>query len=557
MEWQKKAQEIAHNYKLDPLPTVSLAFGALAIIVTLAGCEGGLSGSFVTDCGGPDQTQIVAEIYSDPAKVVCDPFQNNPGQLGADRYHGIVGRLGYVPNGGAAAQLFRDFADRGTWVDASLFLTDLNIPTRSFDLGFFNQEGSLLVDQTGDKLYENFALDMESRIQLTASDAEGDYQFAVLSDDGSIMEIDRGNGWEVLVGNDGLTATRLRGSLERIHLTHGDGMPIRVKYFQGPRFHIALAVLWRPYPEAGGFPAQDVRFGQSGNSLFFDYTVTPSIPKAPYFDLLNRGWRPVPGKNFQLPAHVLSNPCTPPAPQYRVAKMCTDGEFTPKTTVKLGLSIDPTDSARTTIINNFATIGFTAIPYTDAEVIAAKPQTDGVTVLAVSRKATVAPITAAYTDAIRAYVAQGGSLIGEYDGAALAFTDRGTGQVIMNNLTSMMGFFTGRIAGGGALLPLESGRAYVIDSTHPIMAGMPVSFINGVRTAFAMTEFDDSWLSVQAQFISSGYADLVPAGTYPSVMSARCGSGRVVLFTMNHFQVMNQTPVNRMVQNSLNWVIGQ
>jgi hypothetical protein len=162
-----------------------------------------------------------------------------------------------------------------------------------------------------------------------------------------------------------------------------------------------------------------------------------------------------------------------------------------------------------------------------------------------------------YVAGIRSFVAQGGSLLGEYDGAALAFTERGTGQPILANLTPTFGFFDGSIAGGGALLPLESSRAFVIDSNHPIMSGMPASFLNGVRTAFALTGFDEEWLGVQAQFTSTGFGDLVPAGTYPAVMSARCGKGRIALFTMNHLQVMNQSPVDRMVRNTLDWLVGR
>jgi hypothetical protein len=486
--------------------------------------------------------------------VVCDPFQNNPNYAGAGRDHGVVGRLGYIPTGSTAASTFNDFYNRGTWMEAKLFLSDLNVPTRRFDLGFFSQDGQLLVDQTGDKLYENFALEMETRVQLQDSDAEGDYQFAVLSDDGAIVEIDRGNGWEVLINNDGLTPTRLRGSMNRVPMVRGNGLPLRVKYYQGPRFHIALVLLWRPYPQAGG---AEPRFGQSGNTLWFNCDVSPSVPKDPYFELLNRGWKPVNARNFQLPAHIASNPCTPPPPKYRVAQMCTDGNFIPKPTLKLGLSMDSSDGSASTIRNNFAAIGLAPIEYTDEEVVARRPQTDGVTVLAVSRKVTRAPVTQAYIDALRAYVAEGGSLIGEYDGAALAFTEFVPGQAIMNNTNPSFRLFDGTVAGGGALLPVESSRAYVIDAGHPLMAGMPANFLNGVRQAFAITNYDDRWLSAHAQFISTGFGNLVPAGTYPAVMSARCGPSRVVLFTMNHFQVMNQAPVSTMIQNALNWTVGQ
>lgn len=526
---------------------------ASAMLLALTACD---SEVVITDTG---TTTVVADIYSNPNQVVCNPFENNPAFPALGMKHGIVGRLGYIPADNPPGRFYRDFEERGSWVNASLFLSDMNVPTRKFDLGFINQNGDTLTDQTGDKLYENFALELETRVKLTADDAEGDYQFAILSDDGSIVEIDRGNGWEALINNDGLTPTRLQGSLERIALSHGDGLPLRVKYYQGPRHHIALILLWRPYPDSG---AADPLFGRNGNGLFFNYGQVPSVPKDPYFDLLHRGWRPVPSANYQLPAHVAGNPCAQqqepePEIQYRVAQMCTQGEFVPKPTLKLGLSMDPGDVSAATIRSNFGAMGVAPIEYSDADVIAGKPQTDGVTVLAISRKVTVAPVSQDYVNAVRAFMSEGGSVIGEYDGAALAFTDYVPGQLIMNNVNPSFRLFDGTVAGGGALLPVESSRAYVIDADHPLMAGLPANFLNGVRQAFAVTDYDDRWLNTHAQFISTGFGDLVPAGTYPAVMSARCGQGRVVLFTMNHFQVMNQAPVSTMIHNALNWTVGQ
>jgi hypothetical protein len=242
-----------------------------------------------------------------------------------------------------------------------------------------------------------------------------------------------------------------------------------------------------------------------------------------------------------------------------VAEQCTAGQFVPKINVKMGLAIDSDDSSAASIQSNLTAMGYSYSVYSDADVAAGRLISDGVNVLMLARTAVLAPASPEYIAAIREYVFLGGSLLGEYDGAALAFTsqDGSSGVAIMNNINPSLGIFEGVVAGGGALLPLESSRTYVTDGGHPIMTGMPVNFLNGIRTAFAVTGYDDQWLSVEAQFTSTGYNNLVPVGTYPAVMSARCGGGRVVLYTMNYFQVLNQSTIQTLVRNSLQWASGQ
>lgn len=132
-----------------------------------------------------------------------------------------------------------------------------------------------------------FLFASESVIQLGDTDEEGDYQFALLADDGAVMSIDRGNGWEVWVNNNGgLAATKLMGSNQRLSLLRGQRIPVRVDYYQGPRFHIALSLLWRKVASTQSLA--EPRFGQSGNSLFFDFNTVPSTPMAAYHELLHR-----------------------------------------------------------------------------------------------------------------------------------------------------------------------------------------------------------------------------------------------------------------------------
>jgi hypothetical protein len=207
-------------------------------------------------------------------------------------------------------------------------------------------------------------------------------------------------------------------------------------------------------------------------------------------------------------------------------------------------------------------MGVSVTAYSDADLAAGRLITDAVTVLIVSRKFTLSPPAPATVSAVRDYIAAGGSYIGEYDGAAWVFTAFQAGQPIIGQLQPSLGIFEGVIAGGGALLPIGQSRTYVSDPMDPLVQGVPASFLMQSHSAFAVSGLNSDWLHASATFTSVGYQGLVPAGSYPALLSGRCGSGRVVLFTMNHFQVIldpntdELSPVATLLRNALNWSVG-
>jgi hypothetical protein len=240
-----------------------------------------------------------------------------------------------------------------------------------------------------------------------------------------------------------------------------------------------------------------------------------------------------------------------------VDPICQAGEFAPKNSLVAGISIDPGEGSAPSIESGLAAIGIETTEYTDAEIAAGKPVTDGVTVLILSRKVVLAGVDSAYVDGVRSFVAQGGSLLAEYDGAALLF-DRyeGLNVSFTGHFSPSIGLFSGNIAGGGLLLPLTFSSAFVIDSTHPIMLGVPTTLSTGLRAAFALSDYPSSWLSPLATFSASGSTGSIPAGTFPAVLAGRCGGGRVAILTMNHFSVISDPGVSTLVQNAVNWLIG-
>ncbi|MBK9293884.1 MAG: hypothetical protein IPM57_05480 [Oligoflexia bacterium] len=268
------------------------------LLASLAACVYGDSGS----SGG---TNVDIKPPIDNSKVVCTPFSGGDPAL---PYNGAVANLVYLSDDQPRYTNVIDYINNGHLADVTLFLNKLDTPTRPFDFGFVTEAGSLIQDQTGDTLYEYFGLHVESFLKLREGDPVGDYQFALLSDDGAVMQIDDlGLGFRTLVDNNGTHPTRMACSSERIPFDQNTMLPMKLDYYQGPRYHIALTLLWRPYPENPA-DVNDPLCGRQGNSLFWDSTQTPSAPNA-FNDLLARGWRVVSTENFRLPASFGSNPC--------------------------------------------------------------------------------------------------------------------------------------------------------------------------------------------------------------------------------------------------------
>jgi hypothetical protein len=104
-------------------------------------------------------------------------------------------------------------------------LKQLDITNRDFTEGFPGVEGRI----------EWFALDIRFQLNIPVS---GDYEFALNSDDGSRLYID---GREE-IDNDGE-----HGQLEKVKIVSlAAGMhEVRIPYFQGPRYSIALELKWK------------------------------------------------------------------------------------------------------------------------------------------------------------------------------------------------------------------------------------------------------------------------------------------------------------------------
>jgi hypothetical protein len=245
-----------------------------------------------------DSTQSVDDpSQPPPATVVCDPF--NQANI-VDPKMGISGslysagaRLNSATCTNPSQCTSRDYVKQGMKVDAVLFLSQIFVPTRNFTAGFSADGQNALKDGNNQDLIEWFALDLRSQFVLDAADMEGDYQIAIVSDDGHTLDI---QGTEFLK-DEGEHAPQLKCSGSTIHLTHENAYPFRLTYFQGPRTQISLVMLWRKVDAS-----TNLKDCGTSDGLIADQNNLPTALKS-------RGWKVLQPSHFQLAAG--KNLCAP------------------------------------------------------------------------------------------------------------------------------------------------------------------------------------------------------------------------------------------------------
>ncbi|MBY0383690.1 hypothetical protein K2X05_00905 [bacterium] len=235
-------------------------------------------------------------------KVVCDPF--DPGTPGPN--DGMIATLYYRGANQPRWYTVDEYIQLGQKSSKYLFFSKLDVPTRIFSMGFPSETGESIQNDQQQVLNEYFALSVSSVLKLAPQDAEGEYELALLSDDGAIMQIRDDDGvYRTVVNNDGDHPTKL-GCGQRITMTRNTEFVVKLNYYQGPRYHISLIPMWR---KVDASTTAEPRCGQLGNSLFFDFNNN-SQPQPAYNELLSRGWKPIAAENWHMPAFALFNPCT-------------------------------------------------------------------------------------------------------------------------------------------------------------------------------------------------------------------------------------------------------
>lgn len=251
-------------------------------------------------------------------KVVCDPLApgDNPGPN-----DGLKAELFYLNSTQPHYQRLEDYFSQGTKSSKFLFFSKVDVPTRIFNQGFPSETGSMLVNDLGENLIEYFALRFNSVLKLSDQDEEGEYELALLADDGAKLYVRNEAGvYDTLVDNDGDHSAKM-GCGGKIQMTKQSEKVVRLEYYQGPRNNIALIPLWRKVTPT---TVPEPQCGVQSNSLYFDYNHG-STPRQAYLDMLARGWKPIAAANWHLPQSAVFNPCVvelkPTISNYQLVKM--------------------------------------------------------------------------------------------------------------------------------------------------------------------------------------------------------------------------------------------
>jgi hypothetical protein len=242
-------------------------------------------------------------------RLVCDPFSIPVDDPAPNNYEkGLKANLFYRDGDMPRMYKTTDYINFAKKSDKIIFLTDVNVPTRMFTEGFSTPSGDTLKKDTGEKLIEFFGLKMSTNIILANDDTEGEYELALLSDDGANMIIKSGTGSEadeILIANDGDHPTKMGCSSRVVRFRKNVMLPVELTYYQGPKYHISNMLIWRKSSTAG----TDSACNTLGNNLFFNPNQN-SAPQQAFKDLESRGWKVLKPDNFVVSSTKVDyNPC--------------------------------------------------------------------------------------------------------------------------------------------------------------------------------------------------------------------------------------------------------
>ncbi len=197
-------------------------------------------------------TPIDQEPPPPPPIVVCNPLDSSTHSLCpvSTSDEGLVGNLYYLTRGitdGLGKTLeqavINDYIQHGVKTNALLKFNQVNITPRAWDSGFGSSEGALVKKDDGESLFEWFAIHLEGKIKLP----QGDWQLAIISDDGMRVTIDG----QILLEDDGIHAPRKLCAATSLSSDGNTKLPIDIKYFQGPRVQIAMQLVYREASRMG------------------------------------------------------------------------------------------------------------------------------------------------------------------------------------------------------------------------------------------------------------------------------------------------------------------
>jgi len=138
--------------------------------------------------------------------------------------------------------------------EATIYTRTINVPQRSWSTGF---------PGAGNR-FEWFALEYKGKFK---PEKAGRYAFTLVSDDGSKLFIDD----SLVINNDGLHGLAARRGSVDLSASYHD---MRLQYFQGPRYFVALQLLAHLDKEKDQvFPGTAFSLSTPGESVGLNWTI--------------------------------------------------------------------------------------------------------------------------------------------------------------------------------------------------------------------------------------------------------------------------------------------
>lgn len=205
--------------------------------------------STVPDIAAPIKDEPVVEVppkneticdKANPQELICNPLGNGPTdpstpidpiknahELGliANLYEGQYGW----------GSLDRYFVE-GYKHPTPIYFSNFNVTPRSFSEGFNFSDSEFLKNKAGNRLIEWFAIEAKGQLALPESAAEGYYHITTISDDGIEVKINN----KAIISHKGTHAPAVDCANDLVKLTKDEAAEFQLRYFQGPRYQIAL-----------------------------------------------------------------------------------------------------------------------------------------------------------------------------------------------------------------------------------------------------------------------------------------------------------------------------
>lgn len=238
--------------------------------------------------------------------------------------NGLIGNLILrTPGMGNKVSGVMDYYNKGLKLGKNIYFADVNVPTRPGVQGYPVSSSDVLVDDKGQKLTEKFALELTSILRL-GNEEEGDYELAILSDDGARVFVEENDIWIEVINNDGYQVTRFGCPYRTLNIKRDSEIPLKILYSQNTK-DLTNVLMWRhsKKPYQGSQPPRHSLCGMTGSNYFYNYKKGGKT--AAMKALEKTGWKTVSASNLKMPAlKIVCEPDPQPVPDLNLSAFQVD-----------------------------------------------------------------------------------------------------------------------------------------------------------------------------------------------------------------------------------------